>query len=77
MIVVDSFNHSPFSFEKESGIHPFVQNGEESSAKMPSPAPPTTPDRRTCMANPTGQILRSNNPIDLAPSRGFALHQSA
>jgi hypothetical protein len=43
MIVVGSFKYSPFSFEKGSGIYPLVQNAEESSAKMPSPAPPTTP----------------------------------
>jgi hypothetical protein len=77
MIVVSSFKYSPFSFEKGSGIYPSVQNGEESSAKMTSPAPPTTPGRRTCMADPTGQILGSNHPIDLAPYRGFALLQSA
>jgi hypothetical protein len=77
MIVVGSFKYSPFSFEKGSGIYPLVQNGEESSAKMPSQAPPTTPDRRTCMADPTGQILGSNHPTDLAPYRGFTLRQSA
>jgi hypothetical protein len=77
MIIVGSFKYSPFSFEKGSEIYPFVQNGEESSAKMPSPAPPTTPGRRTCMADPTGQIFGSNHPIDLAPYRGFALRQSA
>jgi hypothetical protein len=76
MIVVGSFKYSPFSFEKGSEIYPLVQNGEESSAKMPSPAPPATPGR-TCMADPTGQILGSNHPIDLAPYRGFALRQSA
>jgi hypothetical protein len=43
MIVIGSFKYSPFSFEKGSGIYQLVQNGEESSAKMPSPAPPTTP----------------------------------
>jgi hypothetical protein len=77
MIVVNSFKYSPFSFEKGNGIYPLVQNGEESSAKMPSPAPPTTPGRRTCMADPTGQILGSNHPIDLVPYRGFALRQPA
>jgi hypothetical protein len=76
MIVVGSFKYSPFSFEKGSGVYPFIQNGEESSAKMPSPAL-TTPGRRTCMADPTGQILGSNHPIDLAPYRGFVLRQSA
>jgi hypothetical protein len=59
MIVVGSFKYSLFSFEKGSAIYPLVQNGEESSAKMPSPAPPTTPGRRTCMADPTAQILGS------------------
>jgi hypothetical protein len=54
MIVVDSFKYSPFSFEKGSGIYPLVQNAEESSAKIPSPAPPTTPGRRICMVDPTG-----------------------
>jgi hypothetical protein len=77
MIVVSSFKWSPFFFEKGSGIYPLVQNGEESSAKMPSPAPPTTPGRQTCMTDPTGQIINSNHPIDLAPYRGFALRQSA
>jgi hypothetical protein len=77
MIVVGSFKYSSFSFEKGSGIYPSVQNDEESSLKMPSPAPPTTPGRRTCMADPTEQILCPNHPIDLAPYRGFALRQSA
>jgi hypothetical protein len=77
MIVVGSFKYSPFSFERGNGIYPFVQNGEESPAKMSSPAPSTTPGRETCMANPTGQILGSNHPIDLAPYRGFTLRQSA
>jgi hypothetical protein len=77
MIVVGSFKYSPFSFGKGSGLYSSVQNGEESSAKMPSPAPATTRGRRTCMADPTGQILGSNHPIDLAPYRGFALRQSA
>jgi hypothetical protein len=45
MIVVGSFKYSPFSFEKGSGIYTLTQNGEESSAKMLSPAPPTTPAR--------------------------------
>jgi hypothetical protein len=45
MIIVGSFKYSPFSFEWGSGIYPFFQNGEESSAKMPSLAPPTTPGR--------------------------------
>jgi hypothetical protein len=43
MIVVKSFKYSPFSFKKASGIYPLVQNGEESSVKTPSPAPPATP----------------------------------
>jgi hypothetical protein len=77
MIIVGSFKCSPFSFENGSGIYPLVQNGEESSAKMPSPAPLTTSGRGTCMADPTGQILGSNHLIDLAPYRGFALQQFA
>jgi hypothetical protein len=43
MIAVGSFKYSPLSFGKGSGIYPIVQNGEESSAKMPNLAPPTTP----------------------------------
>jgi phosphatidylserine/phosphatidylglycerophosphate/cardiolipin synthase-like enzyme len=77
MLVVGSFNYSPFSFEKESSIYPLAQNGEESPAKMPNPASSTTPGQRTCTADPTGQILASNHPIDLAPYRGFALRQFA
>jgi hypothetical protein len=77
MIVVGSFKYSPFSFEKGSGVDPLVQNGEESSVKTPSSAPPTAPGRRTCMADPTRQILGSNHPIDLVPYRAFALRQSA
>jgi hypothetical protein len=77
MIVVGSFKYSPFSFEKGSKIYLLVQNGEESSAEMPSPAPPITPGRQTCMADPTEQILGSNHPIDLVPDCGFALRQSA
>jgi hypothetical protein len=73
IIIVRSFKYSLFSFEKGSGVYPTVQNGEESSAKMPSPAPPTAPGRRTCMADSTGQILGSNHPIVLASYRGFAL----
>jgi hypothetical protein len=77
MIAVGSFKYSPFSFERGSGIYPLVQNGEESSAKMPSPTPPTASGLRTCMADPTGQILGSNHPIDLALYPGFALRQFA
>jgi hypothetical protein len=77
MIVVSSFRYLPFSFEKGSGIYPFVQNGDEGSAKMSSPAPPNTSGRRTCMTDATGQILGSNHQIDLASYRGFALRQSA
>jgi hypothetical protein len=77
MIIVGSVKYSPFSFEKGSGIYPLVQNGEESSAKMPSPAPPTTPGRRTCMVDPTRQMTGSNHPIDIAPYREFELRQSA
>jgi hypothetical protein len=43
MIVVGSFKYSPFSFEKGSGICLFVQNNEESSAKIPSPTAPPFP----------------------------------
>jgi hypothetical protein len=77
MIVVDLFKYSPFYFEKGTGIYPLVQNGKESSTKMPSPVPSTTPGRRTCMADRTGQIFGSNHPIYLAPYGGFALQQSA
>jgi hypothetical protein len=57
IIVVGSFKYSPFSSEKGSGIYPLVQNGEESSAKMPSQAPPTTPGRPNKFSARTTRLI--------------------
>jgi hypothetical protein len=76
MIVVGPFKCPPFSFEKGSRIYPFVQSDEESSAKIPSPAPSPLPvDELAWQILPDKFSARS--PIDLAPYRGFALRQSA
>jgi hypothetical protein len=76
MILVGSFKSSFFPLKRGTE---FIR-----SSKMAKKAQPkcrvrllTPPGRQICMADPTGQILGSKHPIDLAPHRGFALRQSA